>query len=321
MKWWNVPALAVGLCVAAAGNAFGSSPPAVCAALDREARLAEASGDLARMTAVFEAAGDPGSGCTPAWITALGRDVANLHVAAFFDIQDGAADKTGALREGLPLLSAGLDYGETWQILLTLAEAQFDLADFDGAAPVYQRAIGRMVEAEAMSADAPERRDLPTEVEFAGIHARMAEATLLATDYVPPPAVRGHPDGGLYVERWRGYEVKAVPVPVQFEFGTTTLTPKGRKAAAHLAAYLTGSNRDTITLVGHTDRVGPADANQLLSERRAEAVRDYLAAAGYTGTIAVLGVGESQPYTATGTASVRDPALRDQLDRRVELLR
>jgi OmpA-OmpF porin, OOP family len=321
MKWWNVPALAVALWGAAAGSAMGAATPTACATLDREARLAEASGDLDRMTAVFEAAGDPGSGCTPAWITALGRDVANLHVAAFFHAQEGAADKAEAILAGLPVLSAGLAYGETWQILLTLAEAHFDLGDFDGAAPAYQRAVGRMVEAEAMSADAAERRDLPTEIEFAGIHARMAEATLLASDYQAPPATRGRPDAGLYVERWRGYEVKAVPLPVQFEFGTTTLTPKGQKAAAHLAAYLTGSTHDAITLVGHTDRAGDEDANQRLSERRAEAVRDYLTAAGYSGTVTVVGMGESQPYVAAGTASTRDPALRDQLDRRVELLR
>ncbi len=53
---------------------------------------------------------------------------------------------------------------------------------------------------------------------------------------------------------------------------------------------------NSVQLVGYTDRVGNADYNQKLSEKRAEAVRDYLVAHGVpAGVIHTEGRGEAEP--------------------------
>jgi OOP family OmpA-OmpF porin len=63
-----------------------------------------------------------------------------------------------------------------------------------------------------------------------------------------------------------------------FAFGKAELTPAGqesiRKYREEARAELSAASLVKIT--GHTDNVGPAEYNQQLSLRRAQAVRDYL---------------------------------------------
>ncbi len=236
---------------------------------------------------------------------------------------ESAGGGPAAMRENLPLLDAGRRHGEPWQLLLTLAEVRFELSDYDAAAPLYEQAVSVMGKrVEGLKPDDPEMRALPDVDAFKAIHGRMAEAALLAKDFEPPVVTRGEPETGLFVERWRGYTVKTVPVPVQFEFGTADFTEKGRKAAEHLAAYLKASKLRSVTLVGHTDPVGSDADNMVLSEKRAEALRDFVVAAGYGGTITVVGRGERDPFRpADAVRFAGDEASLHALDRRVELQR
>jgi OOP family OmpA-OmpF porin len=65
-----------------------------------------------------------------------------------------------------------------------------------------------------------------------------------------------------------------------------------------------------VHIVGHADRIGPAQYNQRLSERRAAAVGAYLAAHGVDGsTIAVSGVGSAEPVTGSQCKGVRGKGL------------
>ena len=69
------------------------------------------------------------------------------------------------------------------------------------------------------------------------------------------------------------------------------------------------------TVEGHTDSEGDADYNLQLSERRAQAVADYLEAKGVAvGRLTAKGIGESQPMadndTAEGRAQNRRVVLR-----------
>ena len=81
----------------------------------------------------------------------------------------------------------------------------------------------------------------------------------------------------------------------------------------------------SVTIEGHTDRIGSKAANKVLSQRRAEAVRDYLANKGVDrGRLEAIGLGSSRPVkVCEGKQYRRDrEALIECLapNRRVEVL-
>ena len=61
-----------------------------------------------------------------------------------------------------------------------------------------------------------------------------------------------------------------------------------------------------IELSGHTDNVGGDEANQKLSQRRAEAVRAYLVSRSVDGSrVTAIGYGASQPVDSNNTKAGR----------------
>jgi outer membrane protein OmpA-like peptidoglycan-associated protein len=70
-----------------------------------------------------------------------------------------------------------------------------------------------------------------------------------------------------------------------------------------------------VQVEGHTDSTGSEDFNQVLSERRSNAVRDYLIQQGVNpASITAAGVGEGLPVASNDTAVGR------QMNRRVEMI-
>jgi OOP family OmpA-OmpF porin len=110
-----------------------------------------------------------------------------------------------------------------------------------------------------------------------------------------------------------------------FGFDRSTLGPQGKTALDQFARDLAGMQFDTVTVEGHTDRLGSEPYNQKLSMRRAEAVKDYLASAGGVdpGRISAVGQGESHPVTQAGDCRGNKPDARLvaclQPDRRVDV--
>lgn len=81
-------------------------------------------------------------------------------------------------------------------------------------------------------------------------------------------------------------------------FGTNeaTLAPGQRDSIAQLARALLSVDIHRLRVEGHTDDYGTAAYNQALSERRAQAVADALAAAGIPARdLQVVGMGKSAP--------------------------
>jgi hypothetical protein len=68
-----------------------------------------------------------------------------------------------------------------------------------------------------------------------------------------------------------------LPSDVLFEFGSATLSPAAQAAIGGVKGMF-GSNGGAISVEGHTDAIGDDASNQRLSEQRATAVRDALAA-------------------------------------------
>lgn len=85
---------------------------------------------------------------------------------------------------------------------------------------------------------------------------------------------------------------------VLFPFNKAELLPGGKDKLDDLAKSSQGAEVDKIVLAGYADRIGSEGYNRELSEKRAQAVADYLASKGVDQSrIQVEGRGEDQPVT------------------------
>lgn len=102
---------------------------------------------------------------------------------------------------------------------------------------------------------------------------------------------------------------------VLFDTDKATLKPGAREKLARVAGILAAQPDLHIEIEGHTDSTGSDEYNQKLSERRAQAVRDYLVQQKIpAGEVDAVGFGESRPVASNDTAAGR------QQNRRVELV-
>ncbi|MGF1595693.1 MAG: protein kinase [Acidimicrobiales bacterium] len=94
--------------------------------------------------------------------------------------------------------------------------------------------------------------------------------------------------------------------PVNFETGSATLRSTDAATVDEIAQLLGAAGDVRVEVGGHTDDVGPADANQSLSAARAAAVVDVLVAAGIPADrLVVAGYGASQPIAPNDTEAGR----------------
>ncbi len=85
---------------------------------------------------------------------------------------------------------------------------------------------------------------------------------------------------------------------VLFEFNKAELRESGKDKLDELAQKARGAEVDRIVLAGYADRIGSEQYNRGLSEKRAQAVADYLASKGIEQSrLQVEGRGEDQPVT------------------------
>lgn len=102
---------------------------------------------------------------------------------------------------------------------------------------------------------------------------------------------------------------------VLFDTGKHTLRPLAREKLAKISGIVLAYPALTLGIEGNTDSVGGDAYNQGLSERRAEAVRSYLAQQGVPeSSMTAKGLGKTQPIASNSTAEGR------QQNRRVELI-
>lgn len=101
---------------------------------------------------------------------------------------------------------------------------------------------------------------------------------------------------------------------LKFGFDKAELRPEDRELLSRIAGILLTSQDYTLSVNGHTDDVGSDAYNQRLSERRAQAVRDYLVKAGLPAEIvSVTGHGKALPLVKGSSEEARAK------NRRVEL--
>ncbi len=102
---------------------------------------------------------------------------------------------------------------------------------------------------------------------------------------------------------------------VLFDTGKSDLRSEAREALAKLTGIVLNYPSLKLNIEGHTDSTGSADLNQTLSEKRADAVRDYLIGQGLDArSLSALGFGMNNPVADNSTAEGR------QKNRRVEII-
>ena len=101
--------------------------------------------------------------------------------------------------------------------------------------------------------------------------------------------------------------------PVEFESGSSRLLESSRPVLDRIAEVLLNHNRLKLIVSGHTDDVGTEEYNEELSQKRASAVKMYLATKGvHPDSVRVYGYGEKMPVVKETTEQAR------ALNRRVE---
>jgi outer membrane protein OmpA-like peptidoglycan-associated protein len=106
---------------------------------------------------------------------------------------------------------------------------------------------------------------------------------------------------------------------IAFAPGQAGLRPEAKASLGQLVAFVNRESGKPIRIEGHTDSRGRPEANRVLSQRRADAVRNALVAAGVAANrITSIGLGEDQPVASNDSDEGRarnrrvDVILEDQ---------
>ena len=101
-----------------------------------------------------------------------------------------------------------------------------------------------------------------------------------------------------------------------FEFGKTNLQEESFPELNRLIDFLNNNKAMQIEISGHTDSIGSDEVNNKISQGRADAVKNYLAAQGKISAARIVtkGYGKTRPVATNDTEEVQ------QANRRVEFL-
>ena len=102
---------------------------------------------------------------------------------------------------------------------------------------------------------------------------------------------------------------------VLFDFNKYTLKPEARERLARISGIVLAYPDLHLNIEGYTDSIGSDEYNQILSEKRAATVRDYLISSGVSiNNVVAQGFGKTNPVADNSTPSGR------KLNRRVDMV-
>lgn len=280
----------------------GAAPAAAACGALTEVIEAFNAGDSDRARSVAEA---PDAAACDAEEKALAGRIAAL--AAFNRIATDVGNGGRLIAHQAELEDLQKRFGGPWQVIDALGDLARARKDYEAAARFYQLAL----EDGANEALTPDWM-APDEAYIRRLDRLAGEMRLAA-----PRPVQLAMRGGCKIS-FRGVAIRKKSTPVRYVFGTAEFTPEGVAAARDLAECLKSVKPSAITLIGHTDPVGPAESNYRLSLARAEALAAYLADNGFAGRIATVGKGEDEPFQPDD-AGAYDVETLNQLHRRVEV--
>lgn len=115
-----------------------------------------------------------------------------------------------------------------------------------------------------------------------------------------------------------------LPSDILFDFDKSDIRPSAEEALTQISASIAqrGAPNAQIKISGHTDAVGNDDYNLALSDRRAEAVAQWLVENVNidASRLTTQGVGEAQPIAANTQPDGSDNPAGRQQNRRVEII-
>ena len=161
--------------------------------------------------------------------------------------------------------------------------------------------------------------------ETAGVAQLVFHATDLvfrATDFAGNPVEIGGTVQDLQVKEV-GNEVRIdLAADVLFDFDKADLLPKAQDTLSKAAAIVKERSKGTVRVEGHTDGKGGEAYNMRLSERRADAVRDWLRTSGGLSafTFETKGFGATKPVAPNQKPDGSDDPEGRQKNRRVEIV-
>lgn len=120
-----------------------------------------------------------------------------------------------------------------------------------------------------------------------------------------------------------GNEVRIdLAADVLFDFDKADLLPKAQETLSKAAAIIKERAKGTVRVEGHTDSKGDDAYNMRLSERRANAVRDWFRTKGglTSMSFSTKGVGETQPVAPNQKPDGSDDPEGRQKNRRVQII-
>jgi outer membrane protein OmpA-like peptidoglycan-associated protein len=102
---------------------------------------------------------------------------------------------------------------------------------------------------------------------------------------------------------------------VNFDFDKSNIRPDARPILDEAIRTLKEEPAIRVRIEGHTDSVGTEQYNQRLSQRRAQAVKEYLVRGGIAASrLESVGMGESDPVASNDTADGRAQNRRAELE-------
>ena len=183
-------------------------------------------------------------------------------------------------------LTKALKFERHWRSYAELGKLEWSLGKYADAAAQFQLALNELSEGD-------QTHDAGTE-EIAEVYELATAALALAQTPVDMPRTRSGNTGGIFTTSIRGFEVEEVSLPITFEYDSTEFDAIGAEYAQTLVEHINLSAPDMIALGGHTDPEGPDEYNLSLSVKRAEAVKSYLLANGFSGEVRISGYGEKE---------------------------
>ena len=100
---------------------------------------------------------------------------------------------------------------------------------------------------------------------------------------------------------------------VNFDTGKATIRPESFSRLDIVVDFMTHKKSARVEISGHTDNVGNPKANKALSEKRAQACRDYIISKGVDRSrLKAVGYGDEHPIAPNDTDEGR------QKNRRIE---